>query len=205
MSPRANVSVERRAQILDAAAVVFSKKGFYAASMDDLVAEAGLSKGALYWYFKSKDHVITALLDRFFAPELAQLVALQGAKGSARERILISTRVSITELKQLARRMPLTYEFYALAFRNKPAQKAMRRFFRAYADNLVPLIEQGIARGEFRNTNARQTAIALGALIEGSLLLWVFDPKFVALDKQIELGITLLLDGLGAEKLKKGK
>ncbi|MDL1899078.1 helix-turn-helix transcriptional regulator [Anaerolineae bacterium CFX7] len=54
MSPRANVSAARKAQILDAAAAVFARKGFYQASMDDIVEEAGLSKGALYWYFKSK-------------------------------------------------------------------------------------------------------------------------------------------------------
>ena len=55
MPPRPEVSKERTKQILDAAVKVFSRSGFQQASMDDIVAESGLSKGALYWYFKSKD------------------------------------------------------------------------------------------------------------------------------------------------------
>ena len=62
MSPRRDVSEERKEQILDAAAEVFSRKGFDKARMDDIVEKTGLSKGALYWYFKSKDEIFEALV-----------------------------------------------------------------------------------------------------------------------------------------------
>ena len=45
---------ERRDQLIQAAITCFGEKGYYETSMDDIVREAGLSKGALYWYFKSK-------------------------------------------------------------------------------------------------------------------------------------------------------
>ncbi|MFI6869114.1 TetR/AcrR family transcriptional regulator [Nocardia sp. NPDC050406] len=51
----------RRQQILDAAQQCFSRKGLHAATMQDVFAEAGLSAGAVYRYFKSKDDIITAL------------------------------------------------------------------------------------------------------------------------------------------------
>ena len=51
----------RRRQILDAAAVSFARKGLHAATMDDVCAEAKLSKGAVYGYFRSKDDIISAL------------------------------------------------------------------------------------------------------------------------------------------------
>ncbi|HET7081061.1 MAG TPA: helix-turn-helix domain-containing protein, partial [Chloroflexia bacterium] len=57
MSPRPDVSEERKNQILDAAAAVFSRLGFHEARMDDIVRESGLSKGTLYWYFTSKDAI----------------------------------------------------------------------------------------------------------------------------------------------------
>ena len=53
MAPRPDVSEERRNQILEAATTVFARLGFHRARMDDIVQEARLSKGALYWYFKS--------------------------------------------------------------------------------------------------------------------------------------------------------
>ncbi|MFN2235991.1 MAG: TetR/AcrR family transcriptional regulator, partial [Anaerolineales bacterium] len=55
MSPRPDVSEQRKDQILDAAATVFAKKGVHESRMDDIVEKSGLSKGSLYWYFKSKD------------------------------------------------------------------------------------------------------------------------------------------------------
>ncbi len=53
--------VRRRQQILDAALECFARKGFHATSMQDVFAESGLSAGAVYRYFKSKDDLIAAL------------------------------------------------------------------------------------------------------------------------------------------------
>ena len=52
----------RERRILDAAIVVFSQKGFVSASMDDIAAEAGLTKPTLYQYFPSKDELFTAMM-----------------------------------------------------------------------------------------------------------------------------------------------
>ncbi|MEJ3742108.1 TetR/AcrR family transcriptional regulator [Actinomycetes bacterium KLBMP 9797] len=53
----------RRQQILDAARVCFSRNGFHATSMQDVIAEAGLSVGAVYRYFKSKQELVTAIAE----------------------------------------------------------------------------------------------------------------------------------------------
>jgi AcrR family transcriptional regulator len=198
MSPRTDISIERKSQILDAATAVFARKGFYEASMDDIVDESGLSKGALYWYFKSKDQIISALLDRLFEPELEELRALGNAEGSARARVLEFAALTAREMKRMTRIIPLTYEFYALAFRNPAVRKKLREFLREYIRNLIPLIEQGMARGEFRQTDAAQIATALAAAGEGTLLLWVYDPKGIDLDQQLVAGMQFILDGIAA-------
>ena len=51
----------RRQQILDAARVCFLRKGFHLTSMQDVFAESGLSAGAVYRYFKSKNEIIHAI------------------------------------------------------------------------------------------------------------------------------------------------
>ncbi|MEU4312497.1 TetR/AcrR family transcriptional regulator [Nocardia sp. NPDC024068] len=51
----------RRQQILDAARVCFVRKGFHQTSMQDVFTESGLSAGAVYRYFKSKDDLVMAL------------------------------------------------------------------------------------------------------------------------------------------------
>jgi AcrR family transcriptional regulator len=51
----------RKRQVLDGAAASFAKKGYHDATVDDICAEAGLSKGAVYGYFASKDDIVSAL------------------------------------------------------------------------------------------------------------------------------------------------
>jgi len=58
----------RRNQILDAATAVFARLGFERARMDDIVEASGLSKGALYWYFNSKEEIITASYTGYLRP-----------------------------------------------------------------------------------------------------------------------------------------
>ncbi|MFB7863169.1 MULTISPECIES: TetR/AcrR family transcriptional regulator [unclassified Streptomyces] len=57
----------RRRQILDGAARCFARNGFHATSMQDVLAEAGLSAGAVYRYFRGKDELIAAIADEAFA------------------------------------------------------------------------------------------------------------------------------------------
>lgn len=55
-------------QILDAALVEFSERGFNAARMDDIASRCGLSKGGLYAHFQGKEEIFKALLARLLAP-----------------------------------------------------------------------------------------------------------------------------------------
>ncbi len=59
-------SMLSKEKILKAAGEVFSQKGFDAATMQDIIEKCGLSKGAIYHHFKSKDEIMQALGDRMF-------------------------------------------------------------------------------------------------------------------------------------------
>jgi AcrR family transcriptional regulator len=198
MSPRPDVSDERKTQILNAAEQVFTKKGLDLARMDDIAEETGLSKGTLYLYFKSKDDLVIAILDRIFQSIFKQLDARKGSQLSATEAILQFTEEAIRDYKRMLRLMPVAYEFLALAFRNKTVQKALKQYFRHYMDVLVPIIQRGIDAGEFRQVDAQETAIAAGAIYEGTVLLWVYDSSLVDLERHIRSSIRLLLEGIQA-------
>jgi AcrR family transcriptional regulator len=200
MSPRPDVSKERKNQILNAAETVFTHKGIDQARMDDIVQETGLSKGTLYWYFKSKDDIIIAILDRIFQREFKQLDALTAAGGSAAENLRQFMEVSIKDLTAIIHLMPVAYEFLSLAFRNTTVQKVIKRYFRRYMDILVPIIQRGIDSGEFRAVDAGEVAVAAGAIFEGTLLLWVYDKSIVQPERHIRSGIDLLLEGILADR-----
>lgn len=196
MSPRPDVSEARKSQILQAAMTVFTRLGLERARMDDIVAESGLSKGALYWYFKSKDDLIAAALDSVFTRELGALEALLGAEGSVHQRLLAFVAHTAAELRAMTHLRPVLYEFYALAFRQPAVRRALQADFRRYLNFAGPLIQQGIARGEFKPVDPREAAYALAAMVEGTVLLWVFDREAFDLEAQIEAAARVYLDGL---------
>ncbi|MFN8403353.1 MAG: TetR/AcrR family transcriptional regulator [Anaerolineales bacterium] len=198
MSPRPNVSDERKAQIINAAEDVFTQKGFNEARMDDIADKTGLSKGTLYLYFKSKDDLIIAILDRMFQREMKQMEGLDQADLSAADAIWKMTEAVTNNILGFVRLVPIVYQFLALAFRNKYVQKALKKYINQYIDMITPIIEQGIKSGEFRKVNAREVAIAMSAIIEGTLLLWVYDRDLVEPEKHIRSGVKLLLEGVQA-------
>jgi AcrR family transcriptional regulator len=63
----------QRERILDAALTCFAREGFHAATMQDIVAESGLSPGAIYGYFKGKTDVVTAIASERHAMERRRL------------------------------------------------------------------------------------------------------------------------------------
>lgn len=193
---RAELSEVRRNQIIEAAINVFTRRGFRNATMDDIVRESGLSKGALYWYFKSKDDIIVGLIDHLLSQELTQLQSLNAAKGSPRQRLQQFIDLTIQDTQDMLRLMPVYYEFFALASRRKEIQALFTRFFRAYMDLLTPIFREGMEQGDFRPMDPQDAAIALGAALEGTILLVAYDPKRVALEKHMRIGCQLILEGL---------
>lgn len=79
--PRPDVSDERIPQILSAALKVFNRKGLAAARMEDIACEAKLSIGGVYWYYKGKDEVVLAIMDRVIDEDVAALTSLLNETG----------------------------------------------------------------------------------------------------------------------------
>ena len=198
MSPRPNVTDERTSQIITAAEDVFTKKGFAEARMDDIAEETGLSKGSLYNYFKSKDDLIIAILDRIFQREFKTFDELDYSKMSSTEIVNHFVDTIAKDIKLMLRLMPIAYEFLALAFRNKTVQKALKVYVNRYMNILVPIIENGIASGEFKEVDPKEVAIAMGAVLEGTILMWVYDKSLVDPEVHIRSGMKLLLEGVKA-------
>ncbi len=196
MTPRPDVREERREQIIVAAMAVFARLGFHDARMDDIVEESGLSKGALYWYFKSKEDIIAAIMDRFIGREIEGLEAALTLQVPASDKLLQLGGMFVNEMRSMIDLMPILYEFYAVATRKKAVRRALMRYFQPTRNLLAALIQQGIDSGEFVPVEADAIAVDLIAFYEGLLLLAVLDPKNIDLQKMGESGISVIVEGL---------
>lgn len=124
---------ERRQRILDAALEVFFDKGFAAARMDDVAERAGMSKGALYLYFSSKEALFEALIDTVATPIVEGLEAGVGAAPSAKAAIemLISMAPVILEQSPLIKFLKImvgdarAFPQIAAAYRERVAERGL--------------------------------------------------------------------------------
>jgi AcrR family transcriptional regulator len=70
---------DRPAEIIQAALAVFAEKGFAAAKLEDIARRAGVSKGAIYLYFETKEDIFRAVVGQAIAPNIAAVKAMAAA------------------------------------------------------------------------------------------------------------------------------
>jgi TetR/AcrR family fatty acid metabolism transcriptional regulator len=196
MSPRPDVSAERKPQILQAALRVFARKGFHASHMDEIAAEAGLSVGILYWYYKGKEELTLALLDLFFTSDVQAVQQLLDAPGTCRARVWDYFAANLHEERRM---LSLTLELRSQAARNPRLQIRLQAYYGQYHAFLVAMFQQGMARGELRPIDPQAAAVAVLALYDGLLqnlpqmLASPADPE--TLDGLIQQAFNLLSHG----------
>lgn len=196
MSPRPDVSEERRSQIVQSAMQVFARMGFAKTRMADVAAESGLSKGLLYWYFKSKEEIIIAIADLLFSGEFSKMQGLSIENQTARACLDDFLEIFLEDMNSIRKVAPVIYEFYALAFRNAAIRKVMQEYLRRFMVFLEPIVQYGMDHGEFIPGDARQVTIAIGAVLEGTMLLWAYAPDIIQPEEQLRADMDLLLKGL---------
>lgn len=196
MSPRPDVSEERRTQIIEAALRVFTRMGYQQARMDDIVEESGLSKGALYWYFRNKEDIVIASLNYLLENELQELYKLAQEPGSAESLLRKAIEFIIRDMENYEPFIPLVVEFLAMSQHSKKIQTLFNSNYKKFIQGLIPLIQHGIDQGEFVGANAADMAIAIGAITEGTALLKLYSPKSLDLEKHLRTNTTLLIEGL---------
>lgn len=197
MTPRADVSEERKTQILDAAMDTFAEKGIHKTRMSDIADKSGLSKGSLYWYFESKDSIVMNLLSRVLEPEIKELRALlEDTSRSAEERLVYYAERGGEDIIKILKWMPLFYDFIAMAFRQEFIRTTVTSFYKQNIELLEILIQQGIDSGEFHTDSALDAAIAIGALIEGTVVLWLYDPEQIDIRDRVKTNLQLILKGI---------
>lgn len=156
---------ERRAILLNAALDEFFEKGFAAARMDDIARRAGLSKGAVYIYFDSKETLFKALIEQLAAPNIERIEQIASGSVSieqALDRLAAFAPLMIrqTDLPRLMKVLvgdSHTFPEIIQAYR----REVLERLLSILADAL----KQAEARGEIELRDAALTARLLLAPI----------------------------------------
>lgn len=190
----------RREHILQAASDVFAERGIHKARIDDVAAAAGVSKGTIYWYFSSKDEIVFALVDAFFAHAHSGLVSLLDQPGSVTDRLRDYLRSYAATLEEHRHLAPLAMEFYALALRRQRVRDFLERYYTRWTEASTALLDQGKARGEFRVTDTWSAARTFVELFDGAFLIWAITTDRTDLSERMMTALDLFLHGIAPER-----
>jgi AcrR family transcriptional regulator len=187
-------SEETRARILGAALKQFSSSGYDAASVDDICTEAGVSKGAFYHHFPSKQAVFLALFEDWLGTVDAGLEAAR--KTTVPETLTNMSRMLPIIFTQADGRLPMFLEFWQQASRDKTVWKATVAPYQRYLDYFAALVKQGIAEGSFHRVDPICAAQVIVSFAVGLLLQGLIAPSDTDWQKTAEQSMKILMKGL---------
>jgi len=191
---------QRRAQILAAAMACFARQGYHATSMDDVVRESGLSVGAIYSYFPSKEDLFLAICDDRNEQTLAYLNGVFRRPGPMAEKTREAVDFFFTllsdELLTLAR---VNVEFMSEAAKSERLKERQQRRCESVRQFMRWLLSEAQRQGEIRaDVDINAAAELMLMLNEGILLLSVAGLRDVGLDQLKPAYLALLNAGLSS-------
>jgi len=188
-----------RRNLLDAAAQVFAREGFHGASLDDIAAAAGFTKGAVYSNFKSKDDLFLALLEHHLEENLAVADAAREADAARDDDEIANIRDVMTYPQWWDRTWALLYlEFVLYATRNPAAQARLAANLRRGHDEAARMIAGELERlGVNSKLPLDELATISLAIFEGLATMNAVEPSLVT-PQTIDATLTFLTTAMAA-------
>ncbi|MDX6285045.1 MAG: hypothetical protein QOG53_530 [Frankiales bacterium] len=174
-----------RERLLDAAAKVFAQKGFNGASLDDVADEAGLTKGAVYSNFDSKEDLVTTLIEeRVDRPELGIADIVGGDESTEKQAASAGDLyMARSDDKRERESYLLGYEFSLHLARNPDLVPRFNQRYRNLRAATADLMEANATEAGFRLPMPKEElATILMALGTGLMLDRLIDPDSVSPD-----------------------
>lgn len=173
-SPDPDLAQKRRRQILDAALTCFARRGFHQATINQICTEAGLSTGAVYRYFPSKNDLILAIAEEDRGALLQALDSV-GEQAGFQARMRAVAHVWLERIAERDR--ALIAEVLAEAARDPSLGRRLAQVDRPLRAVISEAVQTGQARGEVDPALDEEAAVRLvmAALDGMALRLLLFE------------------------------
>lgn len=187
MSPLAHAVAEKgqstRRRIIEAAVDVFGRYGYHGASLAEIASQAGVGRPGLLHHFKSKEQLLTAVLDEHYPGDGNP--ALPDGTGAA------AVTAMIMDVTRRNGENPELVRFFAVLqgealTENHPAAAWYAARFRRLRERLTELLAQSGENAERRDEYRQLITVALAAM-DGLQMQWLRDPAGLDLDQSVRL------------------
>ena len=164
---------DKRTHILYAAIEIFAKEGLEKGKIADIAKQAGIGKGTIYEYFKSKDEIFSAIESLIVNDGIVQVEKLINSKKSPTEKIEEMASYNINIHEAMGDSIIIFAEMWAQHSRGQwhgHEKSIFTDMYTSYHNAIKEILAEGIEIGEFRKMNKDGVATMLLALIDG--ILW---------------------------------
>jgi TetR/AcrR family acrAB operon transcriptional repressor len=190
-----------RNRILDAAERVFSEHGVSRTSLEDLATAAGVTRGAIYWHFRDKSDLFTAMVNRVTLPMEAMVA--RSSDESIADPLASLKQCAVAALKRTATDPQCQRVFDVVTHKCEylgemaDVQRRISTIQKGCVDRSEQAIRNAMKRGMLpASVNPRLAAIGLDAMLFGLISNWLANNDYLALARQAEAMIDLYIDGL---------
>lgn len=189
-----------RATVLKAALSVFSANGYAVATLDDVASAAKVTRGAIYWHFKSKADLYNTLVQELSArgaSVVQQAIAEGGTLIEILRRVFVRQCALIEDDKEARAVMELALFKTGLDPELQAGRKKQLEAGSALVDGIASAMQQGMAQGVLRkDMDAVDMARGFIAFENGAIQLWLASPKSFSLKVSAESFADILIAGL---------
>jgi AcrR family transcriptional regulator len=190
-------SGETRTRILESALRLFSEAGYDATGVAGICSAAGVSKGAFYHHFETKQAVFLQLLEEWLRQLDADLEAALGEAPTVVDGLLGMAARTRGVFAAADGRLSILLEFWAQARKDPVVWERAMAPFRRYREAFAAIIRKGIEEGSLEAVDTEKAAQALMSLAVGIILQGVLDPKGARWDQVTQDTIGMLIEGIG--------
>ena len=196
--------IQRKEQIMDAALKVIISKGYENSRMDDIVDLSSMSKGAIYWYYKSKKEVYLNLVNYWVIKYSTVINHIVEEDDSAADQLKDVFDYFILQYEQDPSAFKALVEFWSLAGRDEDFHRKVDRVYTKFLQFLERIINKGVKSGEFKKLDVRVTALSIMVNIEGIIWFTLFDAHGLSAREYINTITNFILSGLINKSSGKG-
>ncbi|NUM79564.1 TetR/AcrR family transcriptional regulator [bacterium] len=184
----------KKNQILKSAHECFSKRGFDAVTMEEIAKDAGLSKGAVYWYFKSKDELILELVKNWC--KVGENALYKMALECPLEELIYKYPTYVIHEMDLQHHYKLIFHLWSRSMENESVYKELREAIMDGRKKAIEFIKTAIAKQLFKpEIDPNALALTVDALFDGLMVQWHFD-RSMDIEKSWKSSIDMLMAGV---------
>ena len=196
---RANITVQRRREIVDATVRVMGARGWNETSIDEIAKEASVSRGLVSYHFKDKNELLSGVLERCREMFIEAVRGSVGSEEPPEQQMRCATHASLL----MSRENPVPYEiflhFSTSGLADPRLAEQIRDLYRTYRSVTAAAIRRGQELGYYR---AGFDPLAAAAKHQGTIigiaLQWIIDPGAFDLEAAADQAADMLMAALAA-------